>query len=103
MKTRFGQLLSLLLVIAMLLQLLPTSAIAHETTRAEDIINADDVDVIGLAEDSIQTSANDLKNANILFEEEELREENVKHFRLDNGSYIAVQYGTPVHYEENGQ
>ncbi|MGM9554590.1 MAG: DNRLRE domain-containing protein, partial [Faecousia sp.] len=25
----------------------------------------------------------------------------MKHFRLDNGSYIAVQYDTPVHYRNN--
>ena len=103
MKLRSGKFLALLLVIAMLLQLLPVTASAQEVAKAEHLFNSNDADVIGLAEDSLQTSADDLKNAKILFEEEELREENVKHFRLDNGSYIAVQYGTPVHYEENGQ
>ena len=33
----------------------------------------------------------------------ELREESVKHFRLEDGTYMAVQYQTPVHYlDENG-
>ena len=32
------------------------------------------------------------------FEVEELREESVKHFRLEDGSYMAAQYDVPVHY-----
>ena len=32
-----------------------------------------------------------------------LREENVKHFHLADGSYVAVSYDVPVHYaDENG-
>ena len=34
----------------------------------------------------------------ILFEDTSLREENVKHFRMKDGSYRAVVYDTPVHY-----
>ena len=38
-----------------------------------------------------------------VFEVESLREETVKHFRLEDGSYIAAQYKGPVHYlDENG-
>ena len=38
-----------------------------------------------------------------MFEVESLREESVKHFRLEDGSYIAAQYKGPVHYlDENG-
>ena len=38
------------------------------------------------------------------FEVEELRDENVKHFRLDDGSYIAAQYDKPIHYlNESGE
>ena len=33
-----------------------------------------------------------------------LREENVKHFHLEDGSYVAAQYNYPVHYvDENGE
>ncbi len=103
MKMRFGRFLALLLVVALLIQLVPVSVLAQEAEYVEESFEADNFDVIGLAEDSRQTSEESLKNAKILFEEEELREENVKHFRLDNGSYIAVQYGSPVHYEEDGE
>ena len=97
--SKFGRILSLILVVAMLVQLLPVSVFAQESNTADP----DEIDVIGLAEDYFETPEESLKNAKILFEEEELREENVKHFRLDNGSYIAVQYGNPVHYEEDGE
>ena len=32
-----------------------------------------------------------------IYEVTELREENVKHFRLADGSYVAAQYNYPVH------
>lgn len=39
-----------------------------------------------------------------IYEVTELREENVKHFRLADGSYVAAQYNYPVHYtDENGE
>ena len=41
--------------------------------------------------------------AAIIAEETSLREECVKHFRLDNGSFMALTYASPVHYKENGQ
>ncbi len=38
----------------------------------------------------------------IIGEDDELRAESVKHFRLSDGSYLMVDYGTPVHYESDG-
>ena len=38
----------------------------------------------------------------ILGEDTTKRDENVKHFRMSDGSYTMVQYGTPVHYEKDG-
>lgn len=40
--------------------------------------------------------------AQIVREVPELREESVKHFLCDDGSYIAATYAEPVHYNENG-
>lgn len=40
--------------------------------------------------------------AQIVREVSELREESVKHFLCDDGSYIAATYAEPVHYNENG-
>lgn len=38
------------------------------------------------------------------YEVKELREESVKHFKLSDGTYVAVQYEAPVHYiDESGK
>lgn len=39
----------------------------------------------------------------ILGEVKELREENVKHYKLSDGTYKAVVYSSPVHYKEAGE
>ena len=39
----------------------------------------------------------------IVKEVTELREENVKHFLCEDGSYIAATYSQPVHYRKNGK
>ncbi len=39
-----------------------------------------------------------------IYEETSLREENVKHIHLQDGSYLAVTYASPVHYlDDDGQ
>ena len=39
-----------------------------------------------------------------IYEMVSLRQENVKHFRLADGSYVAAQYNYPVHYKDvNGE
>jgi len=35
-----------------------------------------------------------------VFEVTELREENTKHFRLEDGTYLAASYVAPVHYKD---
>ena len=41
--------------------------------------------------------------AKIVWEVTELREESVKRFLCEDGSYIAATYSAPVHYKENGE
>lgn len=82
MKTwRSTRFLAMILVIAMLIQMLPVQALAteQEQTSQEAPAVTSDVSVLG--------------------EVEELREEDTKHFRLSDGSYIAVSYGVPVHHQ----
>ena len=52
---------------------------------------------------SISTPVLEVKEAYIIGELEEKREENVKHFRMSDGSYKAVKYAIPVHFTNNGQ
>ena len=88
MKTQwYKRLLSTLLVLTLFIQFIPAqvwasvaeveeSAVASSTTTAADV----PVTVVG--------------------EEESLRTETEKHFRLSDGSFIAVSYGMPVHYQD---
>lgn len=86
MKTlRFSRILSTILVIAMLVQIMPIRSLAASS-------NSNAVDV--------ETGQPSL---GVLGEVEDLREEDTKHFRMSDGSFIAVSYGMPVHYQdENG-
>lgn len=91
MKTwRSTRLLSLILVLALLIQMIPPQAFALSSN-----------------EDSVVASVTESEPqpvVTVLGEVEELREEDTKHFRLSDGSFVAVSYGLPVHYEdEDGQ
>ena len=90
MKTR---LLSLFLAAAIMLQLLPAAVLATETD--DEVSN-------GGTEPSGETVfvTEEPVRAEIQFEDTALREENIKHFRKTDGSYIAVQYDAPVHYRD---
>lgn len=84
MKTRlFRQIISFVLLLALFVQFLPMQVRAvvseNETTKASDATKS---------------------GAEILREEESLRDESEKHFLLTDGSYLAVSYGLPVHYQD---
>ncbi len=86
MKTRwYKQLLSAILVLALLIQVIPSQVWAS-------IIDADGTATVasGMVLEDVPVT--------IVGEEEALRTETEKHFRLSDGSYIAVSYGMPVHY-----
>ena len=82
------KLLSLLLIIALLVQVSPIQAFAdrqdeaavQETVAAEPEENVPEPTVVG--------------------EEESRREEDVKHFLNSDGSFTAVKYFEPVHYRQ---
>ena len=65
---------------------------------AGDSLESEEVDPLP-AEDE---SSADENVPFIIGEDDELRAESVKHFRLSDGSYLMVDYGTPVHYESDG-
>ena len=97
MKKILQSTLSVLLVLVMVLQIFPASIFATEegSTSPAGGLSDDELmltDAEALADEAAQ------QPAEILFEEESLREENVKHFRLSDGTYIAVDYQQPVHY-----
>lgn len=94
MKRILTRSISLLLVIAILIQLLPMTVFATEDV--ERAAEAADL----LASERAGTDREALRNAEIQLEETALREENVKHFRMEGGSYLAMAYDTPVHYRD---
>lgn len=99
MKT-WRSIVSLLLILVFALELLPLSSFAEESndlTATEAVETAQPVEQS--ASDAVSTD-----EPYVVSEVEELREEAVKHFRMSDGSFLAVQYVTPVHYkDENDQ
>ncbi len=81
---KLRQILSLLLVLALLLQIAPTQALAQGTTG--DTVDTIQQHTEPLAVDGEVTS---------------LRTQTEKHYRMSDGSYIVVDYGTPVHYADS--
>ena len=81
MKSRWIKLCSILLVLTMLINMLPVHALALDS---EDRGSA-----------SVQ---GDTESHTV----EGLREEGIKHFRLSDGSFVAVSYGLPVHFQNSG-
>ena len=88
-----AKILSLILSFLIVFYLVPTSVFAegldNDTTVSDNSVSANE--------------ENNTYNPEI-YEVTELREENVKHFHLEDGSYVAAQYNYPVHYiDESGQ
>ena len=89
MRSKIGrQVLSFVLSIVFVLELVPASALAvgsnsdlTEETEATDVLGTEET-------------------ACVIGEMDELREEAVKHFRMSDGSFLAVQYDGPVHYQD---
>ena len=92
--------MSLLLVFVLVFQMVPTTAFADNFIIAEGSAptmeeRPDPMDSIYYQGVSAEYTASD-----VLWEIEEKRTETEKHFRLANGSDIAVAYTFPVHYED---
>lgn len=86
------RIIALVLTLALLVQMAPMRlfASAAETTDASTP-NSAAVDI----EENLPVS--------IVGEVDSLREEDTKHFRMSDGTFMAVSYGMPVHYQdENG-
>ena len=80
-KSRSSRFLSSILVLAMLIQMMPVQSFAASTgSSAVDVSSGQPA-------------------TTVVGEVEDLREEDTKHFRMSDGSFIAVSYGMPVHYE----
>ena len=95
------RLISFILVFAMLFELAPATVFATPgegeelpAGMGEDYLSEPDTPEESGEEEEAASEAEPA----VLGEITELREENVKHFRMDNGTYTAVMYDQPVHY-----
>ena len=103
MKKFLKKLLCALLVLTLTVQLLPATIFATEEEAAlpEAVLSNDE---LVLADAGSLATPAATESREILLEETALREENVKHFRMSDGSFVAVVYDTPVHYlDDAGQ
>lgn len=94
MKRIALRMLSIVISFLMIFYLLPMS------------VYADFIDQIGSSSETEETDTTDTEEDLLkdIFEVTDRREESVKHFRLEDGSYVAVQYDVPVHYlDESGE
>ena len=90
-SSRFTKFISIVLTLALLLQIAPLQAFAttDETVPPEEVVEAAEITAPA---------------AGVVGEVDDLRSEDGKHFRLSDGSFLSVSYGMPVHYtDEDGQ
>ena len=83
------RIISILLVLGLLIQILPTSVFAEGDTSDAPPTESIEMDI----EDSGKV---------VLGELTDRRGENEKHFRMNDGSFVAVDYGAPVHFSADG-
>lgn len=84
--------ISIILVAIMLIHIVPQSVIAFAVKKVN--VNKSIGNEIANQEDM---------TSKIVREVTELREESVKHFLCEDGSYVVATYSEPVHYKEKGQ
>ena len=85
-------------LIALLAFLLPVQAAAQALTKTQT--SADGQTIQTESTQEIAVAQQKEKPAEILAEINGKRDRFTKHFRLDNGSFMAVQYEYPVHYQD---
>ena len=83
MKKRFSRVVFLFLAMVLTLQMSGVLEVA-----AYDTVSADET--VGAQSDNLTVLGEDISK----------RSESVKHFRMSDGSFMAVSYGVPVHYED---
>ena len=85
-------------ILAWILAVLMTVQVAPVEVRAEEAEESQAAEVSGgaLTEEVAPGEA----GSRVLGEVTESREEEEKHFRMEDGSFVGVNYGVPVHYAQ---
>jgi len=98
--------ISILLVAALLLAVFPVPLLAKEAPSAGPQDAVHDAAAWGAAvgqEISDDEEGTETEPPYVIGEDESVRESAFKQFRMSDGSFTAVSYGTDVHYKENGE
>lgn len=100
MSTKIKRLLSLFLTLVLLMQIFPASAFAanfgeKDNTALKEPVRPDPMDSLYYQGAKPEYQADD-----VLWEINERRTQTEKHFRLANGSDLAISYAYPVHYQD---
>ena len=91
-RKRVTRFIAALLTFAMLIQEIPV--FAADTTEQSDVATASENVTV------TETEAAE-EPVTIVAEEDSLRGEREKHFRMSDGSYIAVSYNDSIHYQDD--
>ena len=95
------RILSVFLSIVLLLEVVPMQAFAAEQPEAEIGAQQEEVLTDETPEENTESEA-EAEPTEFLSEDTEKREENVKHFRMSDGTMQAAQYAEPVHFLKDG-
>lgn len=96
-QKRLLRIMSFVLAFIMLLEIGPIHVFATEKPPEEEVPE------IPLPEITAPEPVTEMPEVYIEGEVQELRNEYEKQYRLTDGSFMAVQYQVPVHYENEGQ
>ena len=102
MNTRKQKLTAVVLATLMVLYAFPLYGTAEDTIASESLpIDQSEI----WEEEAFEEAALAEKNAEpmILYEDETLRTEDTKHYRMTDGSFTAVKFDDAVHYEKDGE
>ena len=94
------KLLSFALCIVMVFYVIPSTIY----TKAAELLDSEETAVNSDIPTASGVGAGESQPTGVLFEDVSLREESVKHFHLEDGTYLAAQYNYPVHTKDtNGE
>ncbi|MBQ7025948.1 MAG: hypothetical protein IJN31_05040, partial [Peptococcaceae bacterium] len=98
-RRKFLRSVSCALILALFVTGLPVHANGTAGTNVSAQLQADMQSELSAQMTDGQLQA-DVVGAEVLYEVEELREAGTKHFRMSDGTFLAVNYGIPVHYRD---
>ena len=91
--------LAVFLVLVLMMQLFPLSVFADDTAGS---VQVDVTQTAEAAPEAAAVSEEEQFHTRVIGEVSELRSQSEKHFRMNDGSFVAVDYGAPVHFSDDG-